>query len=50
MYALGDTKVDFMKVFNPGCFAGRATQFGLIPGLFLDLRAGWNFDEKWQRE
>jgi hypothetical protein len=46
----GDGGVDFMEVFNPGVFEREAPRYGLVPGMAIDLRTGWDLDVKSQRD
>ena len=44
---LGFPQVDISEVFNPGCFAEKASSYGLTPGYVFDITAKDELGEPW---
>ena len=49
LLTLGDPnpnpRADVAEIFSPDRVTARAAQFGLVPGLALDLRTGWDLND-----
>ena len=47
---LGISPVALAEVYSPARFGEKAAQFGLVPGVALDLRTGWDLGDKRQQQ